>query len=159
MRTPKPSLGWLGDVARRNGREERAAWALGAVRLPEALRSRRPGTLSGGQRQRVAIARALALRPDVLVLDEPTSALDVTVQAGILEVLLTLQRDLGLTYLFISHDLGVVRQFADTLTVLRRGEVVEAGTVGRVLTDPREEYTRQLINSIPARRDATEVPA
>ncbi|GAA1335212.1 ABC transporter ATP-binding protein [Brachybacterium rhamnosum] len=146
-------------VSDRAEREERAAWALEAVRLPEALRSRRPGTLSGGQRQRVAIARALALRPDVLVLDEPTSALDVTVQAGILEVLLTLQRDLGLTYLFISHDLGVVRQFADTLTVLRRGEVVEAGTVDRVLSDPREEYTRQLINSIPARRDTTEVPA
>jgi len=140
-------------VGDRVSRAERTAWALEAVRLPAALRSRRPGALSGGQRQRVAIARALALRPEVLVLDEPTSALDVTVQAGILEVLATLQRDLGLTYLFISHDLGVVRQFADTLTVLRRGEVVESGTVAEVFVDPREEYTRRLIASIPARQD------
>ena len=138
-------------VGDRAAREERAAWALEAVRLPERLRDRRPGALSGGQRQRVAIARALALQPDVLVLDEPTSALDVTVQAGILEVLATLQRDLGLTYLFISHDLGVVRQFADTLTVLRRGEVVESGNVEEVFAAPREEYTRALISSIPAR--------
>ena len=138
-------------VGDRAAREERAAWALEAVRLPERLRDRRPGALSGGQRQRVAIARALALQPDVLVLDEPTSALDVTVQAGILEVLSTLQRDLGLTYLFISHDLGVVRQFADTLTVLRRGEVVESGSVEEVFAAPREEYTRALISSIPAR--------
>jgi peptide/nickel transport system ATP-binding protein len=140
-------------VGDRADRAERTAWALEAVRLPAALRGRRPGALSGGQRQRVAIARALALRPEVLVLDEPTSALDVTVQAGILEVLATLQRDLGLTYLFISHDLGVVRQFADTLTVLRRGEVVESGTVAEVFAAPREEYTRRLIASIPARED------
>ena len=140
-------------VGDRADRAERTAWALEAVRLPEALRSRRPGALSGGQRQRVAIARALALRPEVLVLDEPTSALDVTVQASILEVLATLQRDLGLTYLFISHDLGVVRQFADTLTVLRRGEVVESGIVEEVFAAPREEYTRRLIASIPARQD------
>ncbi|MBB5832303.1 dipeptide ABC transporter ATP-binding protein [Brachybacterium aquaticum] len=136
-------------VGDRAERAAAAAWALDAVRLPESLRGRRPGALSGGQRQRVAIARALALRPDVLVLDEPTSALDVTVQAGILEVLTSLQRDLGLTYLFISHDLGVVRQFADTLTVLRRGEVVESGTVAEVLSAPREDYTRALLASIP----------
>ncbi|GAA1490081.1 dipeptide ABC transporter ATP-binding protein [Brachybacterium sacelli] len=141
-------------VGRRGEREERVAWALDAVRLPQELRSRRPGALSGGQRQRVAIARALALRPDVLVLDEPTSALDVTVQASILEVLATLQRDLGLTHLFISHDLGVVRQFADTLTVLRGGEVVESGTVTEVFTAPREEYTRRLIASVPSRVEA-----
>ncbi|WP_240613181.1 dipeptide ABC transporter ATP-binding protein [Brachybacterium endophyticum] len=137
-------------------RRERVRWALDAVRLGEDLLGRRPTALSGGQRQRVAIARALVLRPEVLVLDEPTSALDVSVQAGILEVLATLQRDLGLTYLFISHDLGVVRQIADTLTVLRRGEVVEEGEAARVLAAPQHEYTQRLLSSVPAlggRRD------
>ena len=140
-------------VGDRAERPERTRWALAAVDLSEELLGRRPGALSGGQRQRVAIARALALRPNVLVLDEPTSALDVTVQAGILQVLSTLQRDLGLTYLFISHDLGVVRQFADTLTVLRRGEVVESGHVTEVFAAPREEYTRVLMAAVPSRRD------
>ncbi|MBK0332531.1 ABC transporter ATP-binding protein [Brachybacterium sp. MASK1Z-5] len=137
----------VGDAA---AREERVSWALAAVRLDEELLGRRPTALSGGQRQRVAIARALVLRPEVLVLDEPTSALDVTVQAGILEVLVRLQKDLGLTYLFISHDLGVVRQVADTLTVLRRGEVVEEGEAVRVFADPQHEYTQRLLASIPA---------
>ncbi|MFC0673153.1 dipeptide ABC transporter ATP-binding protein [Brachybacterium hainanense] len=141
-------------VGDRAAREERVAWALEAVQLPAPLHSRRPGALSGGQRQRVAIARALVLRPDALVLDEPTSALDVTVQASILELLAALQRDLGLTYLFISHDLGVVRQFADTLTVLRQGRVIEQGTVSEVFAAPREEYTRRLIASIPMREQA-----
>ncbi|WP_152351601.1 dipeptide ABC transporter ATP-binding protein [Brachybacterium subflavum] len=137
----------VGDAAER---EERVRWALAAVRLDAELLGRRPTALSGGQRQRVAIARALVLRPEVLVLDEPTSALDVTVQAGILEVLVRLQRDLGLTYLFISHDLGVVRQVADTLTVLRRGEVVEEGETARVFAAPQHEYTERLLASIPA---------
>jgi peptide/nickel transport system ATP-binding protein len=137
----------VGDAAER---EERVRWALAAVRLDADLLGRRPTALSGGQRQRVAIARALVLRPEVLVLDEPTSALDVTVQAGILEVLVRLQRDLGLTYLFISHDLGVVRQVADTLTVLRRGEVVEEGETARVFAAPQHEYTERLLASIPA---------
>jgi peptide/nickel transport system ATP-binding protein len=131
-------------------REERVRWALEAVRLDPELLGRRPMALSGGQRQRVAIARALVLRPEVLVLDEPTSALDVTVQAGILEVLVRLQRDLGLTYLFISHDLGVVRQVADTLTVLRRGEVVEQGAAQHIFAAPQHEYTERLLASIPA---------
>ena len=138
-------------VGTRAEREERTRWALEAVRLPQELVGRRPGALSGGQRQRVAIARALALRPKVLVLDEPTSALDVTVQAGILDVLATLQRDLGLTYLFISHDLAVVRQFADTLSVLRRGEVVESGEVTAIFDSPQHAYTRELLASVPVR--------
>jgi peptide/nickel transport system ATP-binding protein len=139
-------------------RRQQVRWALEAVHLSAELASRRASELSGGQRQRVAIARALVLHPEVLVLDEPTSALDVTVQASILEVLAKLQRDLGLTYLFISHDLGVVRQFADTMTVLRRGQVVESGRVTNVFTSPGDDYTRRLISSIPARRHEAEAP-
>jgi peptide/nickel transport system ATP-binding protein len=127
--------------------------ALAAVGLAEDLLSRRPAALSGGQRQRVAIARALVQRPDVLVLDEPTSALDVSVQADIVEVLVRLQAELGLTYVFVSHDLALVRQLADTVSVLRRGQVVEAGPVDRLFTDPEHDYTRRLLSSIPARPD------
>lgn len=122
---------------------------LRSVGLSEELRSRRPSALSGGQRQRVAIARALVLRPDVIVLDEPTSALDVSVQADIVETLLRLQADLGLTYLFVSHDLSLVRQLAHTVSVLRHGRVVEQGTVAQIFDAPREEYTRTLLDSLP----------
>lgn len=122
---------------------------LQAVGLDETLLRRRPSMLSGGQRQRVAIARALVLRPQILVLDEPTSALDVNVQADILQLLVSLQQAHGLTYLVISHDLPLMRQFADTLTVLRRGEVVEDGTVREVFASPRQAYTRSLLDAIP----------
>nr|WP_246314695.1 ABC transporter ATP-binding protein [Kineococcus aurantiacus] len=145
VREPLDRYG-IGDRAER---ERRVAHALTAVGLAEHLWRRRPTALSGGQRQRVAIARSLVLRPDVVVLDEPTSALDVSVQADIVEVLVALQRDLGLTYLFVSHDLALVRQFADTVTVLRHGRVVEEGPVERVLTDPREEYTKALVAAVP----------
>jgi peptide/nickel transport system ATP-binding protein len=127
----------------------RAAEVLSLVGLDETYLRRRPRELSGGQRQRVAIARALSLNPKVLVLDEPTSALDVTVQAQILDVLFGLQVRLGLSYLFISHDLSVVRQFADTVTVLRDGAVQEQGTTNRVFTNPASEYTQALVDSIP----------
>lgn len=136
-------------VGTRAERSAKVAEALDAVGLSPQLARRRPDALSGGQRQRVAIARALVLEPDVIVLDEPTSALDVTVQAGVFEVLLRLQRERGLTYLFVSHDLALVRQIADTVSVLKNGRVIEAGRVADVLSHPREEYTRALVDAIP----------
>ena len=131
-------------------RAERVREALTNVGLGEHLLSRRPGALSGGQRQRVAIARALVLKPDVIVLDEPTSALDVTVQADIVEVLLSLQANLGLTYVFVSHDLALVRQLAHTVSVMHRGRIVEHGTVADIFDNPSEAYTVSLLEAIPS---------
>ena len=146
VREPLDRFG-VGDRAERR---ERVREALGSVGLPESMLSRRPTHLSGGQRQRVAIARALVLRPDVVVLDEPTSALDVTVQAGLIDLLFRLQAELGLTYLFVSHDLSLVRQLADTVSVLQRGRVVEEGPVQEIFSRPRHAYTEALIEAIPA---------
>ena len=123
---------------------------LERVRLPPRLARRFPGELSGGERQRVAIARALAARPDLLVCDEITSALDVSVQAAVLELLGELRAELGLSLLFISHDLGVVATVADTVLVLDQGRVCEEGPVGAILADPQHPYTRRLVEAAPS---------
>jgi ABC-type glutathione transport system ATPase component len=131
----------------RRVREQRAAELLDQVGLPQSALQRKPHEFSGGQRQRIGIARALASEPDLLVLDEATSALDVSVQAQVLDILADLRREKGLTYLFISHNLGVVRVVSEEVLVLRAGRVVEQGPTAAVLQHPREDYTRRLRRS------------
>jgi ABC-type glutathione transport system ATPase component len=131
------------------GGRTRVRELLDAVGLPSDAGSRYPREFSGGQRQRIAIARALALDPAVIVCDEPTSALDVTTQARVLTLLHDLQRQTGVAYLFISHDLGVVHEVSDRIAVLYKGRVVEIGQAHQVATDPQHPYTRRLQMAAP----------
>jgi peptide/nickel transport system ATP-binding protein len=134
------------DAAARRARLEQLADQVGLRR--DSLQ-RYPHEFSGGQRQRIAIARALAVQPKLIICDEPTSALDVSVQAQILNLLETLQRELGLSYLFITHNLGVVEYIADEVAVMRAGRIVEAGPSARVLGSPQHDYTRTLLAAVP----------
>ena len=132
--------------------EHAARELISRVHLPVSFLDRLPRELSGGQCQRVAIARALALKPDLLLLDEPVSALDVSVQAHILDLLEELQRDMGIAYVLVSHDLSVVANFAHEVLVLRNGKVVEQGTVERIFNHPASDYSRELIAAIPGQQ-------
>jgi peptide/nickel transport system ATP-binding protein len=141
-----------------DARRERVQRLAGQVGLrPDAL-ERFPHEFSGGQRQRIAIARALAVQPKLVVCDEPTSALDVSVQAQILNLLRELQRELGLSYLFITHNLGVVEYIADDVAVMRGGRLVEQGRAGSVLARPAHEYTKALLAAVPRVEGAVAAP-
>ena len=132
---------------------------LDLVGMPERTHAQYPNQLSGGQRQRVAIARALILRPDILICDEPTSALDVSVQAQILNLLLDLKAEFGLTYLFISHDLGVVEHLVDRVTVMNQGCIVELQSREQIFSDPQHPYTRMLLASALTPEPGLGIPA
>jgi ABC-type oligopeptide transport system ATPase subunit len=134
----------LQGVRKKSARDAKAADLIERVGLPSTALHRRPAEFSGGQRQRIGIARALASGPELLVCDEATSALDVSVQAQVLDLLREIKRDTGLTYVFISHNLGVVREISDTIVVMRGGQILERGVTAEVLAKPQQPYTRAL---------------
>lgn len=136
----------------------RIAELLQQVGLSPSYAAAYPSRLSGGERQRVAIARALAMRPDVLILDEPVSALDVSIQAQVITLLMRLQQELGMAYVFISHDLALVRLVANRVAVMYRGRFVEEGPAEAVYANPQNDYTRLLLNSRPGAEAVEEIP-
>jgi ABC-type glutathione transport system ATPase component len=145
-------------------RAERVEELLAQVGLDDRMGSSHPRALSGGQRQRVAIARALAAEPRLLILDEALAALDVSIQAQILELLHTIRCKTNVTYLFISHDLAVVRQICDKIVVMRNGKIIESGSTEDVLRQPQNDYTQRLVDSVPRpgwkpRRHRSEISA
>jgi ABC-type oligopeptide transport system ATPase subunit len=137
------------DQGTRRQREARVRDLLETVGFNPDFTNRYPHEFSGGQRQRIGIARALALNPRLIVCDEPVSALDVSIQAQILNLLKDLQRDLGLAYLFVAHDLAVVRTMSDRIAVMNKGKIVETGDAEQVYTNPQDEYTRALLAAVP----------
>jgi len=136
-------------IGTRRGRTETVRRLLEVVGFNPNFTNRYPHEFSGGQRQRIGIARALALNPKLIICDEPVSALDVSIQAQILNLLKDLQRDFGLTYLFISHDLGVVRTMSDEIAVMNKGKLVEVGPAEQVYSNPKHEYTKALFTAVP----------
>ena len=137
----------VGDKA---SRAKRVRELIEMVGLPESVLDALPGQMSGGQRQRVAIARALALKPDAIIADEPTSALDVSVRAQILNLLMDLKKELGLSMVFISHDIQTVRYISDRIIVMNAGQAVEQGTAAEVFNRPKDDYTRLLLGAAPS---------
>ena len=137
----------VGDKA---SRAKRVRELIEMVGLPESVLDALPGQMSGGQRQRVAIARALALKPDAIIADEPTSALDVSVRAQILNLLMDLKKELGLSMVFISHDIQTVRYISDRIIVMNAGQSVEQGTAAEVFNHPKDDYTRLLLGAAPS---------
>ncbi|WP_139823950.1 ATP-binding cassette domain-containing protein, partial [Lonsdalea iberica] len=138
----------LHNIGTPEERRSRVKEMLDVVGMPARTHQQYPGQLSGGQRQRVAIARALIMRPAILVCDEPTSALDVSVQAQILNLLLALKQEFGLTYLFISHNLSVVEHLVDHVAVMQKGTIVEQGTRDQIFRSPQHPYTKTLLASV-----------
>ena len=137
----------VGDKA---SRAKRVRELIEMVGLPESVLDALPGQMSGGQRQRVAIARALALKPDAIIADEPTSALDVSVRAQILNLLMDLKKELGLSMVFISHDIQTVRYISDQIIVMNHGQAVERGTAEQIFNNPKDDYTRLLLGAAPS---------